>query len=179
MLTADSTGLIVVDVQGKLAQSVIYSELLHQKIRALIQGAKILKLPILWLEQMPEKLGATSEELASELKGYPHITKSTFDACSNQDFLVELTEAHRRSWLVCGVESHICVYQTVASLLHHHYRVEIVTDGISSRTLENYTLGIDKMRRMGAELTSVEMCLYEMVKDASVPEFKSILSLIR
>lgn len=179
MLSPDRTGLIVVDVQGKLARLVHESEALIGNCEKLIIGAKALQLPIVVLEQNPDKLGSTVEELQAALDGIKPITKFTFSACDAPEFVSAVNEAGVDTWLVCGIEAHICVYQTVRGLLDLGVKVELVSDCVSSRRLSNLQLGIERAKASGAEVTSLEMCLYELVKDCRAPEFKQILTLVR
>ncbi|WP_182039126.1 hydrolase [Vibrio alginolyticus] len=180
MLSKGNTGLIVVDVQGKLATLMHESDALLENITKLVKGAKALDLPILWLEQNPEKLGPTAEPIREVLEStHLPITKYTFDGCKEATFKVAVENAKVDTWLVCGIESHICVYQTAVSLRQSGYRVELVTDCVSSRTAANKALALAKLTANGVVLTGLEMCLYEMVEDCRVPEFKEILALIK
>ncbi|ALR15147.1 hydrolase [Vibrio natriegens] len=180
MLSKDNTGLIVVDVQGKLATLVHESDQLIENVAKLVKGAKALNLPIIWLEQNPERLGPTSEPIRVELEtAHLPITKYTFDGCKEERFKLAVDNAKVDTWLVCGIESHICVYQTALSLRQSGYRVELVTDCVSSRTAANKALALAKLTANGVVLTGLEMCLYEMVEDCRVPEFKDILALIK
>ncbi|EJL6783400.1 hydrolase [Vibrio sp. D415a] len=180
MLSKGNTGLIVVDVQGKLATLMHESDALIENITKLVKGAKALDLPILWLEQNPERLGPTAEPIREVLEStHLPITKYTFDGCKEATFKVAVENAKVDTWLVCGIESHICVYQTAASLRQSGYRVELVTDCVSSRTAANKALALAKLTANGVVLTGLEMCLYEMVEDCRAPEFKEILALIK
>ncbi|WP_319537336.1 isochorismatase family protein [uncultured Vibrio sp.] len=180
MLNKGSTGLVVVDVQGKLATLVHESDQLIENVTKLVKGAKALDLPILWLEQNPERLGPTAEPIRRELeKAYLPITKYTFDGCKEERFKLAVENAKVDTWLVCGIESHICVYQTALSLRQFGYRVELVTDCVSSRMAANKALALAKLTTNGVVLTGLEMCLYEMVEDCRAPEFKDILTLIK
>ena len=179
MLNKNNTGLIVVDVQGKLARIVNDSDLLIENCAKLIKGAQILGLPIVWLEQNPEKLGATVEELSTLLSEQKAITKFTFDGYAEPEVMQAIHRADIETWLVCGIETHICVYQTAMSLIKQNYEVQLVEDCVSSRTIQNKQLGINKLASQGAQLTGLEMCLYELVKDCRKPEFKAVLSLIK
>ncbi|HCE2221614.1 TPA: isochorismatase family protein [Vibrio parahaemolyticus] len=180
MLSKGNTGLIVVDVQGKLATLMHESDALIENITKLVKGAKALDLPILWLEQNPERLGPTAEPIREVLEStHLPITKYTFDGCKEATFNVAVENAKVDTWLVCGIESHICVYQTAVSLRQSGYRVELVTDCVSSRTAANKALALAKLTANGVVLTGLEMCLYEMVEDCRVPEFKEILALIK
>ncbi|EJF7264166.1 isochorismatase family protein [Vibrio parahaemolyticus] len=180
MLSKGNTGLIVVDVQGKLATLMHESDALIENITTLVKGAKALDLPILWLEQNPERLGPTAEPIREVLENtHLPITKYTFDGCKEATFNVAVENAKVDTWLVCGIESHICVYQTAVSLRQSGYRVELVTDCVSSRTAANKALALAKLTANGVVLTGLEMCLYEMVEDCRAPEFKEILALIK
>ncbi|MFW9726980.1 isochorismatase family protein [Vibrio parahaemolyticus] len=180
MLSKGNTGLIVVDVQGKLATLMHESDALIENITKLVKGAKALDLPILWLEQNPERLGPTAEPIREVLEStHLPITKYTFDGCKEATLKVAVENAKVDTWLVCGIESHICVYQTAVSLRQSGYRVELVTDCVSSRTAANKALALAKLTANGVVLTGLEMCLYEMVEDCRAPEFKEILALIK
>lgn len=180
MLSKGNTGLIVVDVQGKLATLMHESDALIENITKLVKGAKALDLPILWLEQNPERLGPTAEPIREVLEStHLPITKYTFDGCKEATFKVAVENAKVDTWLVCGIESHICVYQTAFSLRQSGYRVELVTDCVSSRTAANKALALAKLTANGVVLTGLEMCLYEMVEDCRASEFKEILALIK
>ena len=183
MLKKESTGLIVVDIQGKLTRLVHDSDALVSNCEKLIKGVQALDLPILWLEQNPEKIGPTVDELSNLLSSptshQEPIIKYTFDGCENGQFIEAVKAANVNTWIVCGIEAHICVYQTAISLKRMGYEVQIVSDCVSSRELDNKTLAINKLVNHGVELTGLEMCLFELVKDCRTPVFKEILVLIK
>ncbi|MCC4816263.1 hydrolase [Vibrio lentus] len=179
MLNRSNTGLVVVDVQGKLARLVDDSDTLISNCGKLIKGAQVLGLPIISLEQNPEKLGATVDELNDLLSDAKPIPKFTFNACDEPKFVEAVQAKDVETWLVCGIEAHICVYQTALGLLELGHKVLVVSDCISSRTALNKDLAIRRLADAGVQITGLEMSLYELVKDCRVPEFKSILSLIR
>ncbi|OMO33959.1 hydrolase [Vibrio sp. 10N.222.47.A9] len=179
MLNRAHTGLVVVDVQGKLARLVDESDTLIANCGKLVRGAQVLGLPIIRLEQNPEKLGATVDELNDLLSDAKPIPKFTFNACDEPKFVEAVQAKDVDTWLVCGIEAHICVYQTTMGLLELGYKVQVVGDCISSRTALNKDLAIRRLMDAGIEITGLEMSLYELVKDCRAPEFKSILSLIR
>ncbi|CAK2722718.1 Hydrolase [Vibrio crassostreae] len=179
MLNRANTGLVVVDVQGKLARLVDESDTLISNCGKLIKGAQVLGLPIVSLEQNPEKLGATVDELNDLLSDAKPIPKFTFNACKEPQFVEVVQAKDIDTWLVCGIEAHICVYQTAMGLLELGYKVQVVGDCISSRTALNKDLAIRRLADAGVQITGLEMSLYELVKDCRAPEFKSILSLVR
>ena len=174
-----NTGLVVVDVQGKLARLVDESETLIANCGKLIEGALVLGLPVVSLEQNPEKLGPTVSELNDLLVGANPIPKFTFNACEEPKFVEAVQAKDVDTWLVCGIEAHICVYQTAMGLLELGYKVQVVSDCVSSRAAQNKNLAIRRLVAVGVQITGLEMSLYELVKDCRSPEFKLILSLIR
>jgi nicotinamidase-related amidase len=179
MLTTNNTLLALVDVQGRLAQLMDGKEALFQNLRKLVQGAQVLGLPILWLEQNPAGLGPTIPELAELLQVQKPIAKFSFSCCGDGDFMTALRATGRRQVLLAGIEAHVCIYQTAADLLSSGYEVEVVTDGVSSRTAANRELALGKMQQLGARLTSVEMALFELLGKAEGPAFKAMLKIVK
>lgn len=179
LLKKSNTGLIVVDVQGKLARLVHDSEHVIENICKLIKGAHILNIPILWVEQYPAGLGPTVEEIQELLKDHLPIEKITFSAYKNTEFRKAIEATECNSFLLTGIESHVCVYQTGADLLANDYEIEIVEDAVSSRTKENKDIGIKKLNSLGVKSTSVEMCLFEQMETAEYSKFKSVSKLIK
>ncbi|TDW47720.1 isochorismate hydrolase [Flavobacterium sp. 270] len=179
MLLQENTGLLLIDVQGKLARIVHDSEKLVFNLQKLIRGCQILKLPIIWVEQNPSGLGCTIPELEILLQNLKPIEKYSFNAFDNENFQQAIKETQRSQWLVCGIEAHICVYQTALGLLSNKFEVEIVSDCVSSRSEDSISLALKKLENKGASLTNIEMCLYELVKNSKNEIFKDILNLIK
>lgn len=179
MLTKEETVLVLIDIQGKLAEIVDESADVIQNIVNVIQGAKVLELPILWLEQYPKGLGPTTEKVAEQLDGVQPIEKITFSAYDTAAFVEKLEATGRKKVLLAGIETHICVYQTAAHLLANGYEVEVLADCVSSRTAGNREVGIQKMVQLGAHITSVEMALFEMQQIAKGDAFKAISKIVK
>lgn len=179
MLKKEDTIFVLVDVQGKLARIVHESEKMIENVNRLIQGLRMMGIPIVWLEQYPEGLGPTHEEVAKHLEGLEPISKITFDACKNPDFVQAVEKTGRRQVLLAGIETHICVYQTALGLRSLGYEVQAVADAVSSRTIFNKEIGLDRMKSEGIMLTSVEMVLYELMQAGKGAEFKEILKLLK
>ena len=179
MLSIENTALVIVDVQGKLATLMHEQEALYKNLVTMVKGARALQVPILWMEQLPEKLGPTIPELANELEGLQPMSKATFSCCRHPAFLESLEISNRDQVLLIGIEAHICVYQTAVDLLSAGLHVEVVTDGVSSRTEANKQVALDKLATAGVELTSVEMCLFELMQTAAHPGFRQIAQLIK
>ena len=180
MLKREDCGLVLVDVQGSLARMVQNSSLLVANTVKLIQCCKALSLPILWLEQNPKGLGETIPELAQHLSGVTHVNeKYHFNALLEEPIKQTIIDTGKKQWLVAGIEAHVCVYQTVSGLLEQDFQVEVVSDCVSSRAQENIDLAVKKMQLIGANITSVEMAIFELMKSAKRTEFKEVLAIIK
>lgn len=178
MFTVEEACLVVVDVQGKLATIVDESEVTIQNVSKLAQAMQVLGVPVLWLEQNPSRLGGTALEIAQHIQGQP-IAKMAFSACQEEEFMTTLKATGRSQFIVTGIETHICVYQTARQLKEQGFEVEVVADAVSSRTKENKELGLEKMKAFGILPTSTEMILYELLQRADHENFKTILQLVK
>lgn len=178
MFTVEEACLVVIDIQGKLATIVDESETVIQNVAKLVQAMQALQIPVLWLEQNPDRLGGTTIEIAQHMQGQP-ISKMSFSAC-NEDLFKEAVKATGRSqFIVTGIETHICVYQTARQLKEQGFEVEAVVDGVASRTKANKELGLAKMQALGILPTSTEMILYELLQTGNHEHFKIILKLVK
>ena len=179
MLDEKDCCLVVIDVQGKLAELMHDRENLFKNLRILIQAFRILEIPVLWCQQVPAALGPTVPEIAELLTGLEPINKSSFSCCGCEEFNDKLHTLGRSQIILCGIESHVCVYQTAADLIERDYEVEVIADAVSSRTAANKDIGLDKIAAEGAQITSVETCLFEILKTAEHPHFRQIAKLIK
>jgi nicotinamidase-related amidase len=179
MFAIDNTIMLLIDVQGNLANQVYRKEELFASLSTLIQGMEILGVPIIWVEQLPDKLGPTIPGIAKLLPGRKAIHKHTFSCCGNPAFLSEFSRQGRHQVLVTGIETHICVYQTSMDLLETGNQVQLVSDCVSSRTPENREVGINRIVQAGGSVTSVETILFELMKEASGENFRRIVKLVK
>lgn len=179
MLARNDALLILVDVQGALAQAMYDSETLFANLRILIRGCQVLGVPILWLEQNPAKLGPTIPDLTELLAGQQPIAKMAFSCCGSGLFVEALKSSGRSQVLLAGIEAHVCIYQTAVDLVAQGYHVEVVADAVSSRMAWNRDIGLARCHEAGARLTSVEMALFEMLHTTEDPCFREILRLVR
>ncbi|MCH7916506.1 MAG: hydrolase [Planctomycetes bacterium] len=179
MLDTQTSCLVVIDLQGKLANLMQERESLFKATATLVQSAQQLNVPILWCQQCPDALGPTIEPLRALLAGETPINKSSFSCWANEHFRQRLAQINRQQVVLCGIETHICVWQTAMNLLGQQFEVEVVADAVSSRTAANKRLGLDRMRRAGMGITSLEMVLFEWLKDADHPNFDQIAKLIK
>lgn len=179
MLQIEYSCLIIVDVQGKLAQLMHHKENLFANIQILIKAAKILNIPILWCQQVPHALGPTIPEIAELLDDNEPIDKFCFSCCDNDRFNEKLKALNRNQILLCGIETHVCIYQTAVHLRQAGYEVTIIADAVSSRTESNKIFALNKMQSMGMDISTTEMALFEMLKTAEHPSFSQIAKLTK
>ena len=178
MLKTDDTVLLVIDVQGKLAQLMHEKDRLFEDLAKLIKGAEVLEVPIICTEQNPKGLGPTIEQIAPLIKT-ERIPKSSFSCCGEDRFMRELEKLARKQVLLSGIEAHICVYQTAAGLLERGYEVHVVADAVSSRTPQNRGIALQRMADAGAKITSLEMALFELLQVAEGKRFRQILQIVK
>jgi nicotinamidase-related amidase len=178
-LTRTRAGLVVVDVQQRLLPAIFEKERVLQNVLRLIQGAAILKVPVFATEQYRKGLGPTAPEVAVAIPGFAPMEKLAFSACGAAGFLTALKNRKVSETILCGIEAHVCVSQTCLDLLDDGFRVFVAADAVSSRTPENYRVGLDRMRAAGAVIVSTEMVLFELLEQAGTVEFKQILKLVK
>ena len=170
---------MIVDVQGKLARLMYEKERLFKNIQILIKAAKILDIQILWAQQVPEALGQTVAEVAELLGDIEPINKSSFSCCGEPDFDNKLAVLGQKQVILCGIETHVCIYQTAAGLLGRGYEVDVIGDAVSSRTLENKNVGLERIAAGGGNISSTEMVLFELLRTAEHPKFREIARLVK
>lgn len=179
MLETKESVLVVIDVQGKLAQLMCEKAALFTNIAILIKSAKILNIPILWCQQNPKALGPTIEELAELLVDEEPIDKMSFSCYGDDKFREILKKTNRNQVILCGIEAHVCICQTAINLLEDDYKVYVVADAVSSRTEQNRQIALERMNNEGAIISSVEMTLFELLRTAEHEKFKEIARLIK
>ncbi|HJX09448.1 MAG TPA: hydrolase [Candidatus Binatia bacterium] len=179
MLGIANSCLVVVDVQGKLAQLIHNKDSLFKNIRILIQAARILEIPILWCQQCPDALGPTVPDIAQLLTDSEPINKAAFSCCGDDQFNNSLNDLARDQVLLCGIETHVCIYQTALDLLRKGFEVSVIADAVSSRTLENKQIALKQVAAENASITSTEMALFELLRTAEHPKFRQIAKLIK
>jgi len=176
-LVAGHCALCVVDIQEKLLPPIFEKERMVRNSQLLIRLAKILGLPVLLSTQYSKGLGPTIPEIASLLPDIAPLEKNEFGCLNNEAYCARLKSlpGDRNTLLVCGMESHICVTQTVIGALNLGYIVHVASDAVSSRTEWNWKIGLERMRAAGAVISSSEMMIYELLRTSSGPAFKEML----
>jgi nicotinamidase-related amidase len=174
------TALVVVDMQEAFRASIADFTEVSARIALAVRAAGLLEVPVVVTEQYPKGLGPTAEEIRAVLPAdHVPIEKTAFSSCGARGFVERLRGLDARHILVCGIEAHICVNQTTHDLLAHGYRVHLLTDCVTARAAENKQIALDKMRLAGALPSSVEMALFELIRDARHEQFKAIQKLIK
>jgi len=174
-LAADRATLIVIDVQEGFRKAVPDFDQVAKATATLIEGAEAIGIPVVVTEQYPKGLGETAPEVADHLpEGAEPLEKVCFSAADAEGFDL----GGRDQALVCGIETHVCVNQTAHDLLGSGVEVHVAEDAVASRTDQNRRIGLQKMTRAGAEVTSVETALFELLGRAGTDEFKRVQKLI-
>ena len=171
LLSRERAALVVVDVQEGFRPYASFAGV-ASACATLLQAARILALPAIVSEQYPKGLGHTAPELG--LQDEPRIEKTVFSAARAEGF--DLGGAEQA--LVCGIEAHVCVSQTVHDLLADGIEVHVPADAVGSRHELDYARGLERMERAGAVVSTVEAALFELLERAGTPEFKAVQKLI-
>lgn len=175
----DQSVLVIIDVQGNLALAVEEHTSMIRHIQSLIQIAQYLGVPIIYSEQVPDKIGETIKDVARFLDNAKPVIKKTFSCCGAEEFNQKLAALKRPQVIICGIEAHVCVYQTVMDLIKNDYFVQVVVDAVSSRNGLNKKIAFKRIEQSGAFLTTTEMIATELLKTSAHPQFKDILRLIK
>jgi nicotinamidase-related amidase len=177
LMNRDDAALLVVDMQAKLLPLIPGHARLIWNIRRLIDGANVLGVPVAATEQYPQGLGPTTEELAQRLGTIP--AKLAFSSCECSEIFTSWRDKGIWKILVCGIETHVCVGQTVHDLLGEGFRVYLAADAVGARGAIDHDIALRRMDSAGATLTTTEAALFEWCGRAGSPEFKRISQLIR
>jgi nicotinamidase-related amidase len=175
-LERDHAVLVVVDIQEAFRKAIPDFDQVATASAVLARGAAEMGIPVVVTEQYPKGLGRTVDEVADALPdGTEPLEKVRFSAAEADGFDL----GGRDQAIVCGIETHVCVNQTVLDLLSTGTGVQVVSDAVASRVEANRTLGLERMERAGAAMTSVETALFELLGGSDAPEFKAVQALVK
>lgn len=170
--------LLLIDLQEKLMRAIGTHDTICRNVNILLKAAQIMGIPIILTEQYPKGLGATLPEIKENADRAHYIEKVSFSA-----FVPELrqilSDINRKTILVTGVETHICVYQTVRDLIASGFSAHVIKDAAGSRTEANYTSGLQLMSELGAVISNTETALFDMLKSAADTNFRQISALVK
>jgi nicotinamidase-related amidase len=172
------TGLVI-DIQERLYPHMERKEDLLKNSLVLITGLQFLNIPIIFTEQYPKGLGETLEQIKQALNDSKVIEKIAFSCCDEPAFSEILEQSLRHTVIICGIEAHVCVLQTVLDLVSMDFLPVVVSDCVSSRNRNDKEVALERMRSEGAMITTTESILFELTRKAGTIEFKSISRLIK
>ena len=170
---------LVIDIQDRLFQVMDGKEEFLKKCLVLMEGLKTLDIPILVTEQYPRGLGSTVDSIQQLLEPMETIEKIAFSCCDEPGFSVSLEQLNRRNVIICGIEAHVCVLQTVVDLRERGYLPVVVADCITSRNPVDKSVAMERMRVEGAVITTCESILFELARVAGTDTFKAISRLVK
>lgn len=176
-LNREDTLLLMIDIQERLAPAIHNRKQIIEKNKILLTAMEVMEMDIIYTEQYPKGLGKTLPELSALISSNPY-EKIMFSAY-NDKVRDNIFSSGKKNILVTGMETHVCVFQTVRDLLGGSYNVFVIADGVGSRTYENYKNALDLMHNMGAIITNTETVLFDLIKTAATPDFKMISKLIK
>jgi len=179
MISIENSLIIIIDIQEKLL-SMLKEDTISDKAAKLLQAGQILGIPEIITEQYPQGLGYTTVRLRQKVsENAVFIEKQSFSVMQEKGFRELLSKFKRNKILIGGIETHICVYQTVSDLIKEGYEVELVKDITASRNEFDFNTGIERMKQLGVRVTSLETALFELLKTSSHPNFREIQRLIK
>jgi len=178
VLKEESAGLVV-DIQERLFPHIYEHERIEKNTQILIEGLKILEVPVIVTEQYRKGLGLTIPSISNALENYESIEKLSFSCCDNENFKAELERVNKKNVIIAGIETHVCVLQTVVDLIEAGYQPVVVDDCVSSRKERDKNIAIERMRQEGAIITSYESILFELARVSGTASFKAISKLVK
>ena len=179
LLNPEKTALLIIDIQERILPVIKNHQLVVENTIKLIKGFKVLSLPIYYTEQYPKGLGPTVGSIKQELGEIKPFDKMSF-SCSGAGNLFQEFELKNLSQIVvCGIEAHVCVQQTVLDLIENNLQVNLAADAVSSRKEIDYKTALNRIRNHGAEVTTTESILFELLNVCGTPQFKEISKIVK
>lgn len=179
LLKVENTCLLIIDIQKRILPVIKDYELVVENTLKLIKGFKAMGVPIYYTEQYPKGLGPTEEQIVNELNGIKPIKKMTFSCSGAGDLFNILKTKNHSQIVVCGVESHVCVQQTVLDLIENGFQVNLAADAVSSRKEKDYNIALNRMRDHGTEVTTTESILFELLTICGTDVFKQVSKIVK
>lgn len=179
ILKKEKTALLVIDIQERILPVIHEIETVVANTVKLVNGFRIMSVPIYYTEQYPKGLGGTETRVQEALGDSKLYEKLSFSCFGAGDLFDELKQKGIEQVVVCGIESHVCVQQTVLDLLANGFQVDLAADAVSSRRKLDYETALNRMSTNGAEVTSTESILFELLNVCGTDEFKAISKLVK
>jgi nicotinamidase-related amidase len=179
LIRAEDSVLVVIDMQERLVPAMQAPARTIKNTRLLLTAAKACNVPTIITEQYPKGLGPTVSEIKASFPESPIIEKMHFSCMEDPQFKATFTSLNRKQAILVGMEAHICVVQTAASLIEQNYEVFVVSDATASRTVESEEACKVRLSASGAHIVTSEMVIFEWLGKAGTPAFKAVLPLIK
>ena len=175
----DDTFALIIDIQEKLFPHIHENKRLLENTKKLVEGLKVMGIPIKITEQYKRGLGDTLPEISESLQDCPFFEKKAFSCCDDAAIMESINASSRRTVILTGIEAHICVMQTAIDLLANGFRPVIVEDCVSSRKPDDKRISINRMLHEGITVTSYESLLFELCRYSGTDEFKAISKIVK
>jgi isochorismate hydrolase len=179
LLKPERTSLLVIDIQERILPVINNHQRVVDNTIKLIKGFKVLGLPIYFTEQYPKGLGPTTRTILDELGDIKPFDKMSFSCSGAGELFDEFKKKNLSQIVVCGIEAHVCVQQTVLDLIENGIQVNLAADAVSSRKEMDYHIAIERMRNHEVEVTTTESILFELLNVCGTPQFKEISKLVK
>lgn len=179
LLKPESTALLIIDIQERILPVINNHQLVVDNTLKLIKGFKVLSLPIYFTEQYPKGLGPTVSSITEVLGDLKPFDKMSFSCSGAGDLFDEFKKKNLSQIVVCGIEAHVCVQQTVLDLVENSIQINLAADAVSSRKEMDYRTAVERIRDNGAEITTTESILFELLNVCGTPQFKEISKIVK
>ena len=179
LLKPQTTALLIIDIQERILPVINNYQRVVDNTLKLIKGFKVLSLPIYFTEQYPKGLGPTIQSIKEELADLKPFNKMSFSCSGAENLFDELNTKNLKQIVVCGIEAHVCVQQTVLDLIENGFQVNLASDAVSSRKEIDYSVALQRMQHHGAELTTTEAILFELLNVCGTPQFKEVSKIVK
>ncbi|MFC2089892.1 hydrolase [Bacteroidota bacterium] len=170
---------LVIDIQERLLPHIAAHEEILHNTTILLEGLKVLEIPVLLTEQYRKGLGPTVDLVQNSLASFDPMEKMTFSCCDDKEFEAALKNSGKKNVIICGIETHVCVLQTTIDMLEQGYQPVVVADCVSSRKIHDKEIAIERMRSEGAIISSYESILFELTRVSGTEMFKAISRLVK
>jgi nicotinamidase-related amidase len=178
-LKRNETAAVVIDVQEKLFPLIHEHDQLAKNMSILIQGLKILGIPMIVTQQYTKGLGGTVSTINEAIGDYHYIEKMAFSCCGDEGFMNELKKLNKKNVILMGIESHVCVLQTALDLIAENLQPVLIEDCVSSRKPNDKRIAVKRIKQAGAIVSTYESILFELTEVSGTDLFRSIVKLVK
>jgi len=179
LLKPEKTALLIIDIQERILPVINNHQLVVDNTIKLIKGFKVLGLSIYFTEQYPKGLGPTTRSILDELGDLKSFDKMSFSCSGAAELFDEFEKKNLSQIVICGIEAHVCVQQTVLDLVENSFQINLAADAVSSRKEMDYKAALERMRNHDVEVTTTESILFELLNVCGTHQFKEISKLVK